>query len=64
MCNNMPHWNVIYSIVIVLRNKNVIGLKMALYTICFKVLAQHKVIYINLKGLLHNYIFGIHVTSI
>ena len=33
MCNNMPHWNVIYIIAIVLRNGNVIGLKIALHNI-------------------------------
>ena len=38
----MLHWNVIYIIVIILRNGNIIGLKMAL-----EVLAQHKVIILH-----------------
>ena len=62
MCNNMPHRNVINIIVIVLRNENIIGLKIALYIICLEVLAQHKVILLNVKGLLLNYILGITVT--
>ena len=32
MCNNIPLWNVIYVIAIVLRNGNVKGLKIALHT--------------------------------
>ena len=31
MCSNMPHWNVIYIIVIVLRIGKILGLKIALH---------------------------------
>ena len=65
MCNNMPRCSVIYVIVTVLRNGNVIGLKLAPHIVLYlEVLVQHKVIYMKVKELLHNYILGKTVTSV